>query len=270
MNKGRVASDALLLPYAEKLTDALLLALRSGKWPNRFLTIHFGKARLGGNDRLFFEAFLKFVRDWLYQRGAGSICYAAAFEGHGGQHVHMLMHVPLGFWPDYHVAKVCWIEHALKRVTREQHDGIDLDGVLRDRAVFNYRDCVRGLVSEQRYLDEGLRRLLLYMLKGAIGIDTPRFLGLTEDEIDQLKRKFFPSDQGRVWGRRISVSHILLPGKASPPLRVGPRCPWLEEAERAAEAGRDLHRKTLTLGDKSGNRRRPQPGAGNGAHRRSR
>jgi hypothetical protein len=270
MNKGRAPSDALLLPYAEKLSDALLLALRSGKWPNRFLTIHFGKAKLDGNDRLFFEAFLRYARNWLYQRGAGSICYAAAFEGHGGQHVHMLMHVPLDFWPDYHVAKLRWIKHARKQLVRDQHGGIKFDGVLRDREVFNYQDCVRDLVSKQRYLDEGLRRLLLYMIKGAVEIDTPRFLGLTEDEIDQLKRKFFPSDQGRVWGRRVSVSHILLPGKVACPVRIGPRRPWLEEAEEAAEAGCDLHQKTLALGARSRKRSTPQAGVSNGAHRRSR
>jgi len=265
MNRERGPSDILRVAHTQKLSDALLLALRSGKWPNRWVTIHFGKAKLGAKDRLFFEAFLKYARDWLGKRGAGPICYATVFEGHGGQHVHMLLHVPLGFWSDYHFFKLRWIENALG-----PSGDIDLDGVLRDRAVFHYRDYVRDLVSEQRYLDEGLRRTLLYMLKGATRIDTPRFLGLTQDEIDMLHYKFLPSPQGRVWGRRVSVSQILLPGKASPPLRTGPRRPWLEDAKREAEIGRDLHQATLRLGSPAQHAPTAQQGVGDDPDRRLR
>ncbi len=265
MNDGRTPSDILRVAHTQKLRDALLLALRCGKWPNRWITIHFGKAELGANDRRFFKAFLKYARDWLGKRGAGQICYVAVFEGHGGQHVHMLMHVPLGFWSDYHIAKLRWIKNGLAEL-----GGVYREGVLRDRAVFYYRGYLSGTASERDYLKRGLRGALLYMLKGATRMDTARFLGLSEDEIEGLPDKLCSSPQGRVCGRRVSVSHNLLSEKVTPPLRFGSCLPWLEEAEREAEAGRDLHRATLKLGVPSQDTPTAVKGVSDGHHRRSR
>jgi hypothetical protein len=81
--------------------------------------------------------------------------------------------------------------------------------VLWDEPVKNYEKFLLGHAELRDYLKE-LRRLVLYNLKGATRTDTPTFLGMNEDEQWELRSTSLPSDQGRVWGRRVSVSHILL------------------------------------------------------------
>ena len=270
----KAPSNALRVAHTQKLADGALLSLRLGKWLNRFITINFDKAKLQSNARPFLRWYLKQCRDWLAYRDAGPLSYIAAFENKrdaenkGGFHVHLLMHVPYRVWTDFLAAEERWLEYGLPKY--ESFCRLEaLRQFLWDEPVGNYEKYLLDHASERDYLKQ-LRRLVLYNLKGATQMDTPTFLGMDEDEKCEVRSTSLPSDQGRVWGRRVSVSHILLPGKASPPLRSGPRLPWLEEAEREADAGRDLHRATLKLGSPAAHAPAVQLAGSDAPDRRSR
>jgi hypothetical protein len=264
MNQGRNPSTFLRVRNVQKFSDAPLMALRKGKWLNRYITIQFAVAQLGPDARPFLKWFLKQDRDWLAARGSGAMAFACVFESHGGFHVHMLQHVPHGLLDPFGDAEARWIKEGSKRF-----GGIYDDCVLDDRPVWYYSEYVRGLATERDYL-RALRGVVAYLLKGAARMDVAGYLGLDEDDRRLLEEKERPRDQGKVLGRRVSVSHSLLSTGAFELLHPQRGLSWLEEAQLAAEAGRDLHRKTLEIGPKPGKRPKPQPGVSNGAHRRSR
>jgi len=238
-------SDAIRVADAQKFADGVLLALRKGQWLNSFITIHFDKAKLQSNARPFLEWYLKQCRDWLAYREAGSLSYAAVFENkrhsenRGGFHVHMLLHVPYRLWDAFLAAEDRWVKSGLQK-----YEGVYHPDVLWDLPVGNYEKLLLGQASERDYLKQ-LRGLVLYHLKGATGMDTPTFLGLDDDEKELLPSTSLPSFQGRVWGRRVSISHSLLANGVSPPLYPDPDGSWLEHAEREARAGSDLHDATI-------------------------
>jgi len=243
MGYWKAPSDTLMAVQAQKAADGALLSLRIGKWLNRSIPINFDKANLPRSSaRPFLRWYLKQVRDWLAYREAGPICYIAVFENKGGFHVHILMHVPFGLWDDFQAAEDRWVRFGL-----EKYEGVYHPDVLWDVPVINYERLIRGHASERDYLKQ-LRGAVRYNLKGATRMDTAAFLGMSEDDISNLNPKSLPSHQGRVWGRRVSVSHSLLSTRVSSPLHPDPGRSWLEDAEREAQAGRAFHNATIGSG----------------------
>jgi hypothetical protein len=253
MNRGGTPSTILRARHVQKFSDAPLMALRKGKWLNRLITIQFAVAQLGTDARPFLMWFLKKDRDWLAARGSGALAFACLFESHGGFHVHILQHVPHGLLDKFGEAEAGWIKEGLKRF-----GGVYDDCVLDDRPIWYYAEYVRGTATERDYL-RALQGVVAYLLKGAARIDIADYLGLDEDDRQLLEEKERPREQGLVLGRRVSVSHCLLSTGAFELLHPQRGLSWLEEAQLAAEAGRDLHRKTRDIGAKS--RKRPHAAA---------
>lgn len=250
MTGGRAPSTALRIRHVQKTANAVLVSLRIGKWLNRSITIQFATARLDDEARPFLKRFLKLARDWLAKRGAGPICYVTVFEAKGGLHVHLLLHVPVGFWSDFCDAEKRWLKRALAR-----HGGKDCPKILRDRAIVHYKNLVCGAASERDYLKK-LQTALLYRLKGATRMDAARYLGMSDEEIENFTEKMRPSPQGWMLGRRVSVSQNLRSHEISPSPRPDPSLTWLESAEREIAIGRASHAATLKLGDSAARRRR--------------
>jgi|SRR5579871_2520842 len=243
MTGGRAPSTALRVRHVQKAAESVLMSLRIGKWLNRSITIQFATARLDDEARPFLRRFLKLARDWLAKRGAGSLCFVAAFEAKGGLHVHLLLHVPIGLWSDFRDAERHWLRRALAK-----HGGEDCPEVLRDRAIVHYKNLVCGVASERDYLKQ-LGNTLVYRMKGATRMNAARYMGMSDEEIENLTDKMRPSPQGLVWGRRVSVSHNLLSHGISPTLHPDPQLTWIGNANREIAAGRASHAATLKLGD---------------------
>jgi len=243
MSYKETYSEALRAADVRKAADAALLSLRRGLWLNRATAINFSAAKLGRSDaRKFLQFYKNHARRWLAKKRAGPLACIEVFENTGGYGVHLLLHVPVGLWPQYEKAQAQWLTSGLAK-----YDGVENLSVLRDQPIINYRSFVRGGASERDYLKQ-LRGAVRYMMKGATRINTAAFMGLDDDEAaTAAKSKPFP--QGGVWGRRASISHVLLSSSVRPPLHPDPKLSWLDDAEREAEAGRILHHATLALGD---------------------
>lgn len=71
---------------------ATIYAMRTGCALNRFITINWTIAGVK-DGRMAIRAFIKWTGDWLRARGA-PLAYICVREGTGGDHVHILLHVP--------------------------------------------------------------------------------------------------------------------------------------------------------------------------------
>lgn len=212
MTGGLKKSEAPSFAQTCAAIDAALYAFCAARWFNRSITIHFAKG--GVRLPVAHEAltdFLKHAGDWLNKRGFGPAYYVYVWENppprgdhdHGGEHVHVLMHIPYDLWGDFQPAKIGWIRNGLPKL-----GGTYRSGVLVDNDVFYFRDFRNDVAPLSDYLNDGLRFSLLYLLKG-FGEGVFPLLGIELEEAKRLPPRRRPSPQGCVIGKRVGFSESL-------------------------------------------------------------
>ena len=82
-------------------------AVRTGLSLNRFITINWTTAGIDDGRRAT-RSFVKWTGDWLRVRGA-PLAYIRVREGTGGDHVHILLHVPKDLVPAYGRQQRRWL-----------------------------------------------------------------------------------------------------------------------------------------------------------------
>jgi len=245
MNKGSKPSVCIFIGQAAAVIDATLYAFCIGRWLNRSITIHFGKAGVRSHDNAhaLLTDFLKHGGDWLSKRGHRPPYYVYSFENpdksdeqesFGGLHVHILLHVPRDEWKPFVRFERRWIKRAVKEAGGRYQRGVLVDG-----PVFFCAEFMRGIASLSDYIEEGLLGSLLYLLKGGEA-GTPALLGLDEEAVKRLPPRLQPSPQGIIFGKRVGFSEALSRQRhVFPLLEIRPGM-WM--------AGREAHsRATLRM-----------------------
>jgi|SRR5579859_2543160 len=205
MSGNRKKSDALTSAQVCAIIDAALYSFCIGKWINRSITIHFAKGGVRPHARRLLKDFLKHAGDWLNKRGFGPAYYIYVFENppDGGEHVHILMHVPHDLWDDFQAAELRWIRKAVQKL-----GGKCRRGTLVDKEVFFYSAFTKGSADLSDYLISGLRGSLLYLLKGS-DVGLPALLGIDDNEAMRLPEKLRHLPQGSILGKRVGFSESL-------------------------------------------------------------
>lgn len=175
-------SRELSVTQCANLTDAAWHALEIGVPLNRFITINWSTARVEA-PRAATAGFLKRAGDWLADRGLPR-AYVWVRENDGGDHVHILIHVPSRFARDFSRRQRGW----LLTLGAERRSGvIKTDAVARDYAAAD---------ASPAYYRQNLDVVIRYLLKGA----SERAAGFT----DHRRR-----GTGLIQGQRAGVSHDL-------------------------------------------------------------
>lgn len=205
MTGGRRHTDAPSFAQTCTIIDAVLYSFCAATWLNRSITIHFAKGGVRPRARALLKYYLKHAGDWLNKRAFGPIHYVYVFENpeNGGEHVHILMHVPYGLWRDFVKAEQRWIEAGLGKLGGEYHQK-----VLVDEPVYQFAQFTKGSANLDKFLKYGLRNSLLYLLKGS-GNGILPLLGIDEDEAKRLSKRLRPSPQGYIIGKRVGFSQSL-------------------------------------------------------------
>lgn len=175
-------SRNLSLVQCENLTAAGWHAVDSGTPLNRFISINWSTA--GVEDaRAATSGFLKLAGDWLSDRGVRR-AYIWVRENNGGDHVHILIHVPHNLAQAFSKRQRGWLK-ALGAKTRQ--GVIVTEPVARDYSAAE---------TSPGYYRHNLDNVIRYLLKGA-----------NEKAAHFTDHRRKPS--GLVSGQRAGVSHDL-------------------------------------------------------------
>lgn len=147
-------------------------AVRTGVSLNRFITINWTTARVADGRRAT-RTFVKRIGDWLRSRGTG-LAYICVREGVGGDHVHILLHVPQS------LIQAFWREQ--RRWLRALGAGKSKGSVKTEPVGRSYSDY---LTSPAAYLTN-LRAVIRYLMKA--GACTGRLHGLRASVSESLNR----------------------------------------------------------------------------------
>lgn len=148
------ASDELSRTQCQNITEAAWFALDAGLPLNRYITINWTTA--GVHDGYAATVrYLKWAGDWLADRRI-PLAYCWVRENIGGDHVHILIHVPAKLSAEFSRMQRRWRCHLL--------GGRDGRGAVHTRPVgLSYDAAGTSLAHYRLNLDQVLR----YMLKGA-------------------------------------------------------------------------------------------------------
>lgn len=175
-------SRNLSVVQCENLTAASWHAVESGTPLNRFITINWSSAGVE-NARAATSEFLKLAGDWLSDRGVRR-AYIWVRENNGGDHVHILIHVPHSLAHAFSRRQRGW----LKRLGAETRQGVIMTvPIARDYSAAE---------TSPAYYRHNLDHVIRYLLKGA-GDEAAHFT--------DHRRRF----TGLVGGQRAGVSYDL-------------------------------------------------------------
>lgn len=175
-------SSQLSVSQCVNVTEAAWHAPEVGVPLNRFITINWSTARVE-SPRAATAFFLKRAGDWLADRGLQR-AYVWVRENDGGDHVHILIHVPSRLARDFSRRQRGW----LRALGAERRSGvIKTDAVARDYAAAD---------ASPAYYRQNLDVVIRYLLKGA----SEQAASFT----DHRRR-----ETGLVQGQRAGVSHDL-------------------------------------------------------------
>lgn len=179
---SRPTSNSLSVSQCRNITEAARFAVKVGVPLNRFITINWTSA--GVADGFGATArYLKRAGDWLSDRGIPRV-YCWVREGIGGDHVHILLHVPMALSRTFSRVQKRWLRALGAHNVR---------GVLHTRPVARSYDAPWTSPSQYRL---NLDCVVRYILKGA-----------TEDGSRFTDHRRRPS--GAVDGRRCAVSNYI-------------------------------------------------------------
>lgn len=142
------------------MIDAALWAYCMRKPLNRFITIHLASAGLTSDPQSYLTLFMKRTGDWLRYHTDDPPYYVYVFENpqDRGLHLHLLVHVPLGFWKRFCTNAGRWSKEIIVDL-----DGRSRSGVFQNEKLYSLDPREGGEVFD--YLKD-LRRVLRYMIKG--------------------------------------------------------------------------------------------------------
>lgn len=150
--RARRVSHSLTAGQRQSIGSAAIFAIRLGLPLNRFITVNWSTAGVR-NGFESTQAFIKRCGDWLRARGV-RLAYVRVREGVGGDHVHILLHVPEHLIPTFWPAQNRWL--------RAVGAGFSKGSVLTrpvGRGYGDYRRCPRSYLSNLRHVVRYLWKL---------------------------------------------------------------------------------------------------------------
>lgn len=148
-----MTSDTLSLSQCQNVTDAAWFAVTIGSPLNRFITINWTTAGIA-DAHCATARYLKRAGDWLSDQGVPR-AYCWVREAVGGEHVHILMHVPSAISPAFAKLQRQWLRSI---------GAANVQGVLRTRPVARSYSAPETSPDLYRL---NLDNVLRYILKGA-------------------------------------------------------------------------------------------------------
>lgn len=200
-----VAGDGLSQVQALSLVRGGVASLALGTPLNRFVTIQWGKWRVGNlasgkaTTRL-----LTMARDWLRDNGQRATwVWAREFDTHDatkGAHVHLLVHVPATLQKRFNARLPVW-------AVKAAGGGGYVSGAVRSRSIGRHVSTFETSPDSHR---ANLREVLAYVLKGL----TPAASQIAAEALDAIwagHAAAMPNvaSGGRVLGKRCGVSKSL-------------------------------------------------------------